>query len=433
MITEMTKREAQSLRMQLRNAPVAPGVYSHFINAGTGQVLNVLEENYFHQALAEGVSCFKYVEGRYGSGKTQFIHSLAQRAQNNGIVTAIVNIGQECPFNSPSAIYRAVMGAFLPPRRPGDPMRPDQGIEILMQRWIEQKLAEMGIELGQEIPDAVCRQVRRSFESLWLGAPDPQMASALQAIGTRLLGLICGAAQSVLDGDLISWVRGGNVRPPGLKQNYGLYEPVRDETAFRRLKTVVGFLRSRMNYRGFFVAFDEGTRTASFRRGSVKQRQSIENMLTMINENAEGEFAGVMFLYAATPDFRSDVIRNYDALKDRIGSVAFSPGRPMTPLIDLDLLNSDKVTREIGERLMDVFERAEGVSWDRDLQRKNMEKIIETQKDVFVLLDKVPPRLFVYHYCMFLDQQSHEQKEVSLEEAKAFVQAYEPPEREEDK
>jgi len=56
-----------------------------------------------------------------------------------------------------------------------------------------------------------------------------------------------------------------------------------------------------MGYRGFLVAFDEGTRTSSFRRGSAKQKQAIENLLTMINQNAEGEFGGVMFLYAATP------------------------------------------------------------------------------------------------------------------------------------
>ena len=69
-------------------------------------------------------------------------------------------------------------------------------------------------------------------------------------------------------------------------------------------------------------------------------------MLTMIND-AGGKFGGVMFLYAATPDFRSDVITNYPALFDRIGSVAFVPGRPMTPLITLESLNTEKVIREI--------------------------------------------------------------------------------------
>jgi P-loop Domain of unknown function (DUF2791) len=188
-----------------------------------------------------------------------------------------------------------------------------------------------------------------------------------------------------------------------------------------------------MKYRGFFIAFDEGSRTASFRRGSAKQKQAIENMLAMINDNADGQFGGVMFLYAATPDFRSDVItKSYSALNDRIGSVAFSPGSPMVPLIDLGAQNSDSVTRPIAERLMDVFEAAHDLTWDREIQRENMERLIAAQKDVLILFDKVPPRVFVYQYCRFLSQQEHIQRLISEDDARAFVQAHDLAEPEED-
>ena len=165
------------------------------------------------------------------------------------------------------------------------------------------------------------------------------MAAALTALSQRLLKLACGGADSVTDSELIAWGRGDNIRSNVLK-SMGLFEPARDDNAFRRLKTVIAFLRSRMGYQGFLIAFDEGTRTSSFRRGSAKQRQAIENLLTMINQNAEGEFGGVMFLYAATPDFRSDVISTYRALQDRIGSTAFSKGSPLVPLINIEETNS---------------------------------------------------------------------------------------------
>jgi len=55
----------------------------------------------------------------------------------------------------------------------------------------------------------------------------------------------------------------------------GLFEPARDDNAFRRLKTVIAFLRSRMGYQGFLIAFDEGTRTSSFRRG-VYQAEAVD-------------------------------------------------------------------------------------------------------------------------------------------------------------
>jgi len=339
MTIEISRISAKKIRSQLMNFAVAPGQYAHFINAGTDEILSILENEYFKEELPEGISCFKYLEGDYGSGKTQFIHSLAERARTNDIVTSIVNIGQECPFNSQASIYKAIMASFLPPSQDEKNATDAKGIEILIHSWIINKLHELGWTTGQEVSDMARQQVEKSFTQNWLGAPDTQMAFALRGLGKRLLAQVCDAQDSILDNELISWVRGDKIRSPNLKNEYSLHEPVRDETAFTRLKTVIEFLRTRLGFKGFFVAFDEGTRTNTFRRGSVKQKQAIENMLTMINENAEGQFGGVMFMYSATPDFRSDVIQNYPALFDRIGSVAFVPGRPMTPLIALESLN----------------------------------------------------------------------------------------------
>lgn len=429
MIAEMSRHEAQQVRTKLLNAPVAPDIYSYLINVGTEKILDALEKHYFKSDLANGISCFKYLEGHYGSGKTQFIHSLAKRASRNNIVVAVIDIGQECPFNSPLAIFRAIMSSFIPPAGSDNSIVLEKGIEILIHNWICQKLREMGAGEGQQVPEAVQRQIERQLNNLWIGAPDSQMASALAGLSSRILAIKSGANHSVTDQELLSWVHGdNNVRSRALKDSYGLHDPTRDDTAFKRLKTTIGFLRTRMSYRGFLVAFDEGTRTTSFRRGSVKRHQAIENMLTMINQNAWGEFAGVMFLYAATPDFRSGVIQTeYIALKDRIGNVSFTPGRPMTPLIELDPMNSDEMIMQIGERLMEVFSKAGDIIWNHELQMSNMVKIITAQKDVLVYLDKIPPRAFVYHYCMFLAQQENNQYAIDEDQARSFIQGNDLP------
>ena len=93
------KSDAKRLIQKLLNAPIAPGRDSYFINVGTEPIINALDQNYFRGDLADGIGCFKYLEGDYGSGKTQFINSLAQRAGENDVVTAIVTVGAECPFN----------------------------------------------------------------------------------------------------------------------------------------------------------------------------------------------------------------------------------------------------------------------------------------------------------------------------------------------
>jgi hypothetical protein len=417
----ISKTDATRLVRTLLNAPIAPGRYSHFINVGTEHIIEALDLNYFRGELAEGIGCFKYLEGDYGSGKTQFINSLAQRASEQNVVTALVTVGTECPFNSPAAIFTAIMESFSPPLEAN---REEKGIEVLIDCWVERRIRQFGAEPGSDVPDIVQNQIEQQIGGLWKGAPDQQMATALQTISQRLLKTRCGARENVADSELISWVRGGNIRSSALK-GMGLFEPVRDENAFRRLKTVISFLRSRMGYKGFFISFDEGTRTSSFRRGSVKQKQAIENLLTMINQNADGEFGGVMFLYAATPDFRSEVISTYRALQDRIGTKAFSKGSPQVPLINIEDTNSEDVIVSIGERLLSVFSKAYGLTWDRATQTQNMRKIIAAQKAA--LFETPKPRFFVYQFCRFLESQREAQHAISAEQASAFVSSNEPP------
>ena len=165
----------------------------------------MLETQYLKSELAEGISCFKYLEGDYGSGKSQFIQCLAGRAHSNGIVSAIVTIGQECPFSSPGSIYRKIMASFVPP--PSEDFREDEkGIEILVRSWIRKELRSQGITPGNAVPEEVVRHVRRTFDEPYLGASDMQTGVALRELGRRLLRAEAGADLSPADMYLVSCV-----------------------------------------------------------------------------------------------------------------------------------------------------------------------------------------------------------------------------------
>jgi hypothetical protein len=191
------------------------------------------------------------------------------------------------------------------------------------------------------------------------------------------------------------------------------------------------FMTKRMGMKGILIAFDEGTRTVSFRRGSVKQKQAIENLLTMINDGADGKFPGVMFLYAATPDFRNEVIQKYPALNDRIGNIAFKPGSPMVPFIDLDSLDTRSIVREIGARLLEVFSIASGVEWKQQIQKNNIERLMMAEEKSYGMGSEIR-RSFVYHFCIFLGHQIKEQFELSDKDAEAFILDHQLPRTEDE-
>jgi len=131
-----------------------------------------------------------------------------------------------------------------------------------------------------------------------------------------------------------------------------------------------------------------------------------------------------MFLYAATPDFRSDVIiKFYQALNERIGNIAFLPGRPMTPLIDLQSLNTNSVLREIGENLLVIFAKAEDIVWNQTLQYQNIETLIQALKNS-LFYETVPPRYFVYHYCRLLTIQKQCESLLDIKTAEDFVTSH---------
>lgn len=420
MSIEIDSGEASLILDKLSNAPIAPGGYAHFINVGTDPLLDILEARYFRDQIGKGLGSFKYLQAGYGGGKTQFILSLAERAQRNGVVSCRVDVGTECPFNSKLAIFRSVMGSFLPL---GDGLvidDDDRGIVALMEQWIARKLREHGIAKGDAVPDATRAEIERTFKPLMTGAADIQMATGLRALGQRLVEHACGADPTTTDSELIAWVRGEKISSPNLKR-LGLAEAAKDENAFNRLNTTLKFLRSRLGYGGFFIAFDEGSRAMSFRRGSVKQKQMVENLLDFINKTADLQFGGVMFLYAANDEFRSEVIAKYEALENRIGSVAMSAGSPMVPFIDLDAANTPEVLAQLGERLMDLFETARGVKLDREIQRQNFERLSEA---TFTL--RLSPRTYVALVTRFLPGQAAGQRLISPSEAEAFVEGNDP-------
>jgi hypothetical protein len=413
------KDEAQRIRANLLGAPLAPGGYSHFINAGTDWIFDILEKEYLKQRLPAGAACFKYLQGPYGSGKTQFIYSLAARAWRNNIATAVVNIGIDCPFNSPLAIYKHVMGSFVAPDINNSHASDQTGIELLLDRWIRGKLAEMGVASGERPEPQMRQDLDRMLSQTVMGSPDTQTTTAIQRLARSILeNRVSGA---LIDQQALQWLKGDAVTFPELKK-VGIVERASDLNAFQRLKAVLVYLRKVLGYKGFFVAFDEGTRTGSFKRASAKERQAVENLLTLINESSRpGGFDGTMFLYAATPDFRQEVVSRYSALDARIGGTAFSAGSPMVPFIDLDLILSDELILAISKRLRELFSRAGDIEWDEGTQENNLELLMEAEKEAdFTSI--ISPRRFVYHYCLLLQRQEAEQFEISESDARGIAE-----------
>jgi hypothetical protein len=95
----------------------------------------------------------------------------------------------------------------------------------------------------------------------------------------------------------------------------------------------------------------------------------------------------------------------------------------MTPLIKLDDVNSDENLFNLGQRIMDVFGKADGFRLDKDTQSENMRVLIEAQKQTLGFLTTVPPRFFVFYWCRLLQEQRQGEVSLGLSDATKFIQS----------
>ena len=100
----------------------------------------------------------------------------------------------------------------------------------------------------------------------------------------------------------------------------------------------------------------------------------------------------------------------------------------MVPLIDLDLLIDDDLIVAIAARLREVFARASGVTWNEQVQLSNLRFLMQAEKDV-EFTTVITPRRFVYHYCLLLQAQEQEPREIDEVEARGIAENR-PPETE---
>jgi len=105
----------------------------------------------------------------------------------------------------------------------------------------------------------------------------------------------------------------------------------------------------------------------------------------------------------------------------------------MVPFIDLDALDTDDIIRQMGNKLLEVFSTAYDVTWDMDIQKKNIESFLASEKTTFGVGSEIR-RAFVYHFCihLYLVTQNRIQKLLNLDEAEDLISKYGLPKIQED-
>jgi hypothetical protein len=296
--------------------------------------------------VREGGASFRFVVGRYGSGKSFLLQTIRNYAMERNFVVCDADLSPERRLSGNGgqglATYRELMGNLATRTRPEGGALP-----LVLDRWLDavrsQTAEETGLAPGSPLfAGAVEERIRDTVRSLHdlVGGFDFAL----------LLSRYCRAHAAGDDADkarVVKWFRGEYATRTEARRELGVGSIPTDEDWYEHLKLFAAFFR-RAGYEGLVVLLDELVNLSKIPNAVARER-NYEKILTMYNDALQGKARWLGTVLCGTPQCLEDRRRGlfgYEALRSRLESGSF--GREglrdlMGPVVRLDPLTGGEM------------------------------------------------------------------------------------------
>jgi hypothetical protein len=274
--------------------------------------------------VRDGGATFRFVVGRYGSGKSFLLQAVRTYAMERNFVVCDADLSPERRLSGGDgqglATYRELMGNLATRTRPEGGALP-----LVLDRWLDAVRTQTAEETGLA-PDsplfagAVEERIRETVSSLrdLVGGFDFAL----------LLSAYC-RADAAGDDDakarVVKWFRGEYATRTEARRELGVGSIPTDENWYDHLKLFAAFFR-RAGYEGLLVLFDELVNLSKIPNAVARER-NYEKILTMYNDALQGKAKWLGTILCGTPQCLEDRRRGlfgYEALRSRLESGKFS-------------------------------------------------------------------------------------------------------------
>ena len=298
------------------------------------------------ETIASGGAAFRFIVGRYGSGKSFLLQTIRNYATEKGFVVVDADLSPERRFVGSKgqglATYKELM------QNMSTKTKPDGGaLPLILERWlsrIKMEVADAG-GVGEEGPafDALVekrvRQVVGSLEGMVNGF---EFAKAV-----LLYYQAYNAGDDEGKSRVIRWFRGEYGTMTEAKNELGIRLIVTDDNWYDFLKIFASFL-VHAGYQGLLVIVDELVNLYKIPQ-AVTRQSNYEKILTMYNDVLQGKARHIGFLLGGTPQCIEDKYRgvfSYEALRSRLAEGRFASEDTqdlLSPIIRLSMLTSEEM------------------------------------------------------------------------------------------
>ncbi|MEA4832120.1 MAG: ATP-binding protein [Oscillospiraceae bacterium] len=341
-------------------AGVVPRFGLEYIAIGRSSEIGAFLSDF--DAIASGMGTFRFVIGKYGSGKSFLIGLVRCNALERNFITADCDLSPERRFHGSKGQGLAAFRELM--KNLGSKSSPDGGaLPSILTRWLS------GLQTNA---------VKNGF------SPDTpvffsEVEKDIYSVTDDLCSLVNGfdfakVLKKYYDGVIkgnddekesaLRWLRGEfSTKQEARSCGLGTSSIIDDANWYDYIKLYAAFFR-RIGYKGFIVLFDEGVNLYKI-PNRLSRENNYEKILSMFNDTLQGKAEGLGIVLGGTPAFLEDNRRglfSYEALKSRLEEGRFTGDRRnlISPVIKLNRLSDDELYALV-ERVMKLHSQYYGV------------------------------------------------------------------------
>lgn len=341
-VSNMIPKRMASVIINALKGGVVPRVGLEYITVGRAEEIKAILHDL--DIIADGGATFRFIVGRYGSGKSFLLQTIRNYATASGYVVVDGDLSPERRFAGSKGQGLATYKELV--RNISVKSKPDGGaLPLILEKWISAIKMQTAQELDEESPDfrrAVERRIYRVTSELENMVNGFDFAKAIVLYWRAYL-----ADDLELKSNVLKWFRGEYSTRKEAKEELGINWIVGDDSWYDFLKVLATFLVS-AGYRGMLVMVDELVNIYKI-PNSISRQNNYEKILTMYNDVLQGKAEHIGFLMCCTPQCVEDRYKglfSYEALRSRLGEGHFAGGerQDMTaPMIRLKMLTQEEM------------------------------------------------------------------------------------------
>ena len=376
---KVPKRIAQTVIGSLKGG-VVPRIGLPYITVGRKSEIEALLHDV--DIIGEGGASFRFIVGRYGSGKSFLIQTIRNYVMDRGFIVADADLSPERRLQGTKgqglATYRELIGNL------STKTRPEGGaLTLVLDRWINNVQMEAAQETGLMPGDPMLTK-----------AVDQKIYTVTSAVSELVHGFEFARLLSIyyhayVEGDddrkmkVVRWFRGE------------YYDYLKLFATFFRLA----------GYTGLMIMIDELVNIYKI-PNSITRQYNYEKILTMYNDTLQGKARYLGIIMGATPQALEDKRRgiySYEALRSRLAEGKFSrPGARdlLAPVIRLEPLTAEEML-VLCEKLADIH--ADLYGYQRTLTTQDIIPFIKLEYGRIGADQNITPREVIRDFIELLD------------------------------